>query len=757
MSAEKAKKNYRKFVIWFWILFGGPVLGVLLFVLGVRMFADLPKIEDLQNPKTLLATEVYSADMKVLGKYYAENRTNVKFKDISPNVVNALIATEDARYYDHSGVDIYSLFRAITGPLLRRSNTGGGSTITQQLAKMLFPREEGMSKYQLIVKKVKEWIVAVQLERQYTKEEIIALYLNKFDYVNNAVGIKSAAEIYFGTTPDSLRLEQAAMLVGMAKNPALFNPKRFREKSEGRRNTVLQQMLKYDYLTKAQCDSLQKIPLKLNFHAEDHNEGPAPYFREYIRDVFLKKWTEENPKPDGTKYDVYRDGLKIYTTIDSRMQRYAEEAVKEHLTDLQESFNKELKNKKNAPFAWNVNKAEIDDLMNQGMKRSERYRVLKKAGMSEEDIMKNFKIKVAMTVFSWNKEIDTTMSPWDSIRYYKGFLQTGFMSIEPQTGYIKAWVGGNNHKFFQYDHVQIGHARQVGSTFKTFVYALAIQEGYSPCYRLPNVKTCIDMPAGQPQYCPENAAGEEKLNGKILTLQQALAYSINYVSAYLIKQFGPQAVADLAHRMGVVSQIDPIPSICLGTPEISVFEMVGAEATFANKGTWIQPTFITRIEDKNGKVLADFSPKTEEVMSEEKAYVMLQLMKGVVEIGTGIRLRYRYKLMNPIAGKTGTTQHNSDGWFMGITPDLVSGCWVGAEDRSVHFDHGDQGQGAQMALPIWAKYMQKIYADKTLRSTISQGDFEKPAKKIDIEMDCSKYNKDLENGVEDYDTGGENQ
>ncbi|MGZ4035300.1 MAG: penicillin-binding transpeptidase domain-containing protein [Bacteroidia bacterium] len=487
--------------------------------------------------------------------------------------------------------------------------------------------------------------------------------------------------------------------------------------------------------------------MKLSFHPEDHNEGLAPYLREYIRDVFLKKWAEENPKPDGTKYDVYRDGLKIYTTIDSRMQRYAEEAVKEHLTELQDSFNKELKNKKNSPFVYNVSKAEIDDLMNQGMKRSERYRVLKKGGVSEEDIMKNFKTKVAMTVFSWRKEIDTTMSPWDSIRYYKGFLQTGFMSIEPQTGYIRAWVGGNNHKFFQYDHVQIGHARQVGSTFKTFVYALAIQEGYSPCYRLPNVKTCIDMPAGQPQYCPENAAGEEKLNGRMLTLQQALAYSINYVSAYLIKQFGPQAVADMAHRMGVVSQIDPTPSICLGTPEISVFEMVGAEATFANKGTWIQPTFVTRIEDKNGKVLADFSPKTEEVMNEEKAYVMLQLMKGCVEIGTGVRIRYRYKLMNPIAGKTGTTQHNSDGWFMGITPDLVSGCWVGAEDRSVHFDHGDQGQGAQMALPIWAKFMQKVYADKTLK--ISQGDFEKPAKKIDIEMDCSKYNKELENGIED--------
>ena len=748
MSAEKVKtNNYKKFIIWFWILFAGPVVGLLLFVTGVILFSDLPNTEELQNPKTLLATEVYSCDMKVLGKYYAENRTNVKFNEISPNVVNALIATEDARYFDHSGVDIYSLGRAISGPLLGRSNTGGGSTITQQLAKMLFPRED-LHGFSLILRKIKEWVIAVKLEREYTKEEIIAMYLNKFDYVNNAVGIKSAAEIYFGTTPDSLRQEQAAVLVGMAKNPAYFNPNRYHDRSEGRRNTVLQQMLKYKYLTKTQCDSLQKIPLQLSFHPENHNEGLAPYLREYIRDVFLKKWAEENPKPDGTKYDVYRDGLKIYTTIDSRMQRYAEEAVKEHLTELQASFNKELKKKKNAPFAWNVNKAEIDGLMKQGMKRSERYRILKKAGMSEEAMMKVFKTKVAMTVFSWNKEIDTTMSPWDSIRYYKGFLQTGFMSIEPQTGYIKAWVGGNNHKYFQYDHVQIGHARQVGSTFKTFVYALAIQEGYSPCYRLPNVKTCIDMPAGQPQYCPENAAGEEKYNGRIITLQQALAMSINYVSAYLIKQFGPQAVAELAHRMGVVSKIDPTPSICLGTPEISVFEMVGAQATFANKGTWIQPTFVTRIEDKNGKVLADFSPKSEEVMNEEKAYVMLQLMKGVVDIGTGIRLRYRYKLMNPIAGKTGTTQNNSDGWFMGITPDLVSGCWVGAEDRSVHFDHGDQGQGAQMALPIWAKYMQKVYADKTLK--ISKGDFEKPAKKIDIEMDCRKYNKALESGTEDY-------
>jgi penicillin-binding protein 1A len=747
MSAEKkATTNYKKFILWFWIVLGGPIVLFFLFVLSVRLFATLPDTKELQNPKTFLATEVYSSDMKVYGKFYAENRTNVKFKDISPNVVNALVATEDARYFDHSGVDIKSLLRAVSGPLLGRSNTGGGSTISQQLAKMLFPRED-LNKFQLVVKKIKEWIIAVKLEREYTKEEIIAMYLNKFDYVNNAVGIKSAAQIYFGTTPDSLNIQQAAMLVGMAKNPAHFNPNRFHDRAEGRRNTVLQQMLKYGYLTTKACDSLQKIPLKLRFQVEDHNEGLAPYLREYIRDVFMKKWCEENPKPDGTKYDVYRDGLKIYTTIDSRMQRYAEEAVKEHLTELQASFNKELKNKKNAPFAWSVNKEEIKSLMNQGMKRSERYRGMKKAGASETEILKAFNTKVAMTIFSWKGEIDTTMTPLDSIRYYKGFMQTGFMSIEPQTGYIKAWVGGNNHKYFQYDHVQIGHARQVGSTFKTFVYALAIQEGYSPCYRLPNVKTCIDMPAGQPQYCPNNAGGEEKLNGRMLTLQQALAYSVNYVSAYLIKQFGPQAVADIAHRMGVVSKIDPTPSICLGTPEISVFEMVGAQATFANKGTWIQPTFVTRIEDKNGKVLADFSPKTEEVMSEEKAYVMLQLMKGVVQIGTGSRLRYRYKLNMPIAGKTGTTQNNSDGWFMGITPDLVSGCWVGADDRSVHFDHGDQGQGAQMALPIWAKYMQKVYADKTIKLT--QSDFEKPSKKMDIEMDCSKYDKELLNNVDD--------
>jgi len=753
MSAEKAKnKNFKRFIIAFWILFAGPILGILLFVLGIRVFGDLPDTEELQNPKTLLATEVYSSDMKVLGKYYAENRTNVKFKEISPNVVNALVATEDERFFDHSGVDVRALARAIYGAATGQSASGGGSTISQQLAKMLFPRED-LHGFKLVIRKMKEWIIAVKLEKEYTKQEILALYLNKFDYVNNAVGIKSAAQIYFNTTPDSLRIEQAAVLVGMAKNPSYFNPNRFHDRSEGRRNTVLAQMKKNGFITEAQLDSLQKIPMKLVFRPEDHNEGLAPYFREYLRDVFLKKWCEENPKPDGKKYDIYRDGLKIYTTIDSRLQRYAEEALMKHMQDLQASFFKDCKQKRNAPFAWNVTKDEIKQIMTSAMKRTDRYRILKKGGMNEAAILKNFNTPVEMTLFTWQGEKDTLLSPWDSIRYAKYYLQSGFMSMEPQTGYIRAWVGGINHTHFQYDHVQIGHGRQVGSTFKPFVYALAIQEGYSPCYRLPNVKTCIEMPAGQPMYCPENSAGEEKYENKMVTLQFALAQSINYISAYLIKQFGAVAVAELAHRMGIVSHIDPLPSICLGTPEISVFEMVGANATFANKGTWIEPTCVTRIEDKNGKVLAEFSPKTEEVLSEEKAYVMLQLLKGVVLGGTGQRLRYRYKLNQPIAGKTGTTQNNSDGWFMGITPDLVSGCWVGGEDRSIHFNSTDQGQGASMALPIFGYYMQKVWADKTLK--ISQGDFEKPAKKIDVEMDCSKYNKEIESGSENFNEGGD--
>jgi len=743
------KKKHKKFVIAFWLIFFGPFVAIFLFIGGIKLFADLPDTEELQNPQTNLATVVYSSDMKVLGKFYKENRTNVKFEELSPYLVNALIATEDARFYNHSGVDYKALGRAVYGAATGSSSSGGGSTLTQQLAKMLFPREK-LNKMQMITRKMKEWIIAVKLEREYTKQEIITLYLNKFDFVNNAVGIKSAAKIYFDTSPDSLKIEQAAMLVGMAKNPAYFNPNRFHDRAEGRRNTVLMQMEKYGYINKQQLDSLIKIPLKLKFRPEDHNEGLATYFREYLRDVFLKKWVDANPKPDGTKYNIYKDGLKIYTTIDSRMQKHAEEAVSEHMKELQKLFDIENKKKRNAPFAWNVNKDEIKSMMNQAIKRSDRYHSLKRAGKNEKEIEENFKKPVEMTLFSWKGEFDTVISPFDSIKYSKSILQTGFMSMEPQTGYIKAWVGGINYKHFKYDHVQIGHSRQVGSTFKPFIYALAIQEGYSPCYRVPNVPTTIHYDGKD--WTPKNASSK-KLDGKMLTLQQALANSVNYITAYLMKQFGPQATVNLARRMGVVAPLDPVPAICLGTPEISVFEMVGANATFANKGTYIEPTFITRIEDKNGKVLADFFPKTEEVMSEEKSYVMLQLMKGVVTSGTGVRIRYKYKITQPgIAGKTGTTQNRSDGWFMGITPDLVSGCWTGGEDRAIHFDNDADGQGASMALPIWAKYMQKVYADKSIK--ISHGDFEKPAKKIDIEMDCRKYDKEIENEDIEYSDPG---
>jgi len=733
------KKSPLKYIIITWLVIICPVLLFFLVVMLTSMgtFGELPEVEELQNPKNNLASIVYSSDGNVLGKFYKENRVNVKYSEINPNLVNALIATEDARFMEHSGVDLKALFRSVTGVLTGRTSAGGGSTLTQQLAKMQFPREN-LSKFQLVFRKVKEWIIAVRLEKLYTKQEIMAMYLNKFDFLNLAVGIKSASQIYFNTSPDKLNVPQAAMLVGMAKNPSLFNPVRFAERTQQRRNVVLHQMVKYEYLPQAKYDSLKTQPLNLVFRPEDHNDGLATYFREYLRDNFLKEWCLTHKKENGKPYDIYRDGLKIYTTIDSRMQQYAEEAVSEHMTALQELFAKECKNKKNAPFAWNVNKDEIKNIMQSAMHRSDRWRSMKVGGKSEEEILQAFKTPVKMTVFSWHGEIDTTMTPYDSIKYYKSFLQTGFMAMQPQTGYIKAWVGGINHTHFQYDHVKIGK-RQVGSTFKPFVYALAIQEGYSPCYRIPNVRTCITTEVGE-EWCPDNSAGDEKFEGKILTLKVALANSLNYVSAALMKKFGPQAVVNLARRMGVTSRLEAVPALCLGVADISLYEMVGANSTFANQGTYVQPIFVTRIEDKNGKVLEEFVPNTEEVFNEEKAYVMCELMKGVVQYGTGSRLRYRYNLMNPIAGKTGTTQNNSDGWFIGFTPDLAAGCWVGGEDRAVHFNTTDQGQGASMALPIWGKFFQKVYADKTIK--ISKGDFERPSKMSEIELDCSKYDDD---------------
>lgn len=707
-------------------------------------FGSLPKVDELMNPKNNLATIVYSGDMKILGKYYSENRVNVGFSELDPDLVNALVATEDARFYDHSGVDVKALGRSASG-IFTGGSRGGGSTITQQLAKMMFPRNEKLSKPGLVIRKMKEWVIATRLEKLYTKDEIMALYLNKFDFLNLAVGIKSASQIYFGRTQDSLRIEQAAMLIGMAKNPALFNPVRHPDTTMHRRNVVLNQMVKYGYLTKEKYDSLKVLPLGLNFHREDHNDGLATYFREYLRDNFLKAWCEKHINPETDKpYDIYKDGLKIYTTIDSRMQQHAEEAVFEHMQDLQRMFNKDLKQKRNAPFAWNVNKQEIENIMNASIKRSDRYRSGKRQGLSHEQIVATFYKPVQMTVYSLRGEIDTTMTPFDSIKYYKGFLQTGFLAMEPQTGYVKAWVGGINHKHFKYDHVKVSK-RQVGSTFKPFVYALAIQEGYSPCHQVPNVKTCIPLPEGT-DWCPENSDGpNDKNNGKMITLKKALANSINYITAWVMKQYGPHAVVSLVKRLGITSEIPEVPSICLGTADISVFEMVGANSTFANKGTYIQPTFITRIEDKNGKVLEEFIPNTDEVFSEEKAYAMIQLMRGVVDGGTGSRLRSRHKLMNQIAGKTGTTQKNADGWFMGLTPELVAGVWVGGEDRSVHFNSMVEGQGATMALPIWGKFFSKVYADKNLK--VSKGDFPRP-KNLDpnLELDCTKYDSRDDDG-----------
>ncbi len=734
MAANKVSKYIRLT----WLIVWSPfiILFLLISLISLEVFIDLPSVAELQNPKSNLATVIYSSDMKTLGKYYAENRVSVKYYELDKDLVDALIATEDARFQEHSGVDLRAIGRAIFGAAIGRSSSGGGSTLSQQLAKMMFPRQK-LSKPKMILQKLKEWVIAARLEKNYTKDEILALYLNKFDFLNQAVGVKSAAQIYFNRTQDSLEIQQAAMLIGMAKNPSLFNPIKKADTTLHRRNVVMMQMVANGFLSKEKYDSLKKLPLGIIFHPEDHNDGLAPYFREYIREYYLKDWCSKHINPETNKpYNIYRDGLKIYTTIDSRMQQYAEEAVHEHMSDLQKLFTKECKTKKNAPFAWNVNKEQIENIMMSSMRRSDRYRSLKNAGLSKEQILEDFKKPIAMSVYSLRGDIDTIMSPWDSIRYYKSFLHTGFISIEPSTGFVKAWVGGVNHKHFKFDHAKVGR-RQVGSTFKPFVYALAIQEGYSPCYQVANVRTCIETP-GQAPWCPDNSDGS-KGTGKMVTLRYALAGSINYVTAWVMKQFGPDAVINLVRRLGITAPIDAVPSIALGTPDISVFEMVAANATFANKGTYIQPTYITRIEDKNGKVLEEFFPNTDEVFSEEKAYAMIQLMRGVVDYGTGSRLRFRYNLRNEIAGKTGTTQNNADGWFMGLTPDLVAGCWVGGEERSVHFNSTNEGQGASMALPIWGKFFQKVYADPTLK--VSKNPFAKPANMGSIELDCSKYDQ----------------
>ena len=745
---KKKGTNFKKYIKRFWIFIGSGMALILLLFLSASwgFFGALPTFEELENPQKNLATEVISADGVTLGKYAFQNRTPVGFKELPDNLVNALIATEDERFYEHSGID----FRGTARAIVKMGKGGGASTITQQLAKNLFNDGGSSNTLERLIQKVKEWIVAVKLERQYTKNEIIAMYLNTQGFLFNAIGIRSASRIYFGKEPKDLDIQESAILVAMLKNPRQFNPNReiSKKKSLTRRNVVFAQMTKNKYITAQEKDSLQKLPLKINFTPESHNDGLATYFREYLR-AYLKRWVKNNPKPNGELYNINRDGLKIYTTIDSRMQQYAQEALYEHMANLQDYFHKEHKKNEQAPF-YDLEDEQIELVYTRARKNSDRFKRLKKAGKSEKYIDSVFKAKAPMKVFSWKGEIDTIMSPNDSIKYYKFFLRSGLLSIEPQTGHIKAWVGGINHKYFKYDHVNQGK-RQVGSTFKPFVYATAINQlRLSPCDKYPN--TLYTIPKGKygipEEWTPQNS---DKNYGGELSLKEALGGSINVISARLIDMVTPQNVVRLAKSAGIENKIPVAPSIALGSVELSLMEMTSAYATFANKGLQVEPNMLTRIEDKNGTVLAEFTPKTKEVMNEESAYVVLDLLKGVTTAGSGVRLRtkehyykdiitgFPYEFTNPIAGKTGTTQNHTDGWFMGVVPNLATGVWTGGEDRATHFEKIAEGQGATMSLPTWALYMKKVYADPTLN--ISQEDFEIP-EYIGININCGKENKD---------------
>ena len=732
---EKQQNGSPKAIRNLWIVFGSFLLLIILFFFCVAkgVFGTMPTFDELENPRTNLATEIISADGKVLGTYHIENRSNVRYAELSHYMPEALISIEDERFTEHSGIDERALFRVAFGVLTGRKK-GGGSTITQQLAKNLFPRGENLSKPKLVLRKFQEWITATKLEHNYSKEEIIAMYLNTVAFGHNAFGIRSAASTFFDKKPSEMNIEECALMAGVVNAPTRFSPVRNPNNALNRRNLVLKKMAENGYITDAECDSISQIPIDMShFSVRDHNSGQATYFREFLRGE-LNDWAKNTTRADGQPYNIYRDGLRIYTTIDSRMQRYAEEAVREFMGgELQPMFYKHWKGQKNAPFS-NVTADEIDHILETSMKRSDRYRILKNAGMPMDSIKAEFDRPVPMTIFSWDGPIDTVMSPMDSIRYYKWFLQASLISIESHTGQVKAYVGGLDYRFFKYDHVTQAR-RQVGSTFKPFLYSLAMQEGeYTPCTKIPNIQYNIQLEDGK-IWSPGNSGGRV---GEEITLKYALAQSNNWISAYLMNQFGPNAVIAQARRMGVESPIDAVPAICLGVCDLKLIEMVGAMSTFANQGVYIKPMFITRIEDKNGNVIQRFSPEESEAMSELTAYKMIELMKGVVQSGTGIRLRSLYGFNNPIAGKTGTTQKNSDGYFMGITPDLTTGVWVGAEDRSVHFRSTKLGQGSHTALPIWALYMKKVYADKNLG--ISKGDFTKPnIPGVDLNFDCNRY------------------
>ena len=731
--------NYYKKKFWKLFFYGLGVIILFFFLASWGFFGSMPSFEDLENPESNLATEIISSDGVTIGKFYNENRTPIKYEDLPKHLVNALVSTEDERFYEHSGIDARRTF----GAALKLGQNGGASTLTQQLAKLLFHGEGSKFTVFRVIQKVKEWIIAIKLERQYTKNEIIAMYLNKADFVNTAVGIRSASKVYFGKEPRDLSIEEGATLVGMLTNPSLFNPVRRPEKVQIRRNIVLGQMVRNGHLEEAAKKILEQKQIVLKFQPESHKEGLATYFREYLRE-YMKKWVKENKKPDGTEYDIYSDGIKIYTTIDSKMQQHAEEAVEAHMKNLQQEFFNEAKNNKNAPFV-NISAAETKRILGTAMKSSERWKIMKDLDKTEEEIIASFNTKAKMKIFSWRGEIDTTMTPIDSIRYYKHFLQTGLMSMEPQTGHIKAWVGGINYKYFQYDHVGQG-ARQVGSTFKPFVYATAIEQlGMSPCDSIIDSPFMIHKGRHHVTEDWEPKNSDHKYRGMV-TLKKALANSINTVSAKLIDKVGPEAVVNLTQKLGVKSEIPLQPSIALGAVEITVEDMVAAYSTFANQGVYMKPQFISRIEDKNGVVLYEPKPDSHDVLNKDIAFAVIKLLEGVTEEGSGVRLRtqgggsgdnrwtgYPYMFTNSIAGKTGTSQNQSDGWFIGMVPNLVTGVWVGCEDRSARFKGITYGQGATAALPVWGYFMKKCYEDKDLQ--VSKDKFQRPDN-LSIKVDC---------------------
>jgi penicillin-binding protein 1A len=710
-------KSFWKLVIGF-ILF----LALIIIVTGFGLFGDLPSFRDLENPKSNQASVIYTVDKVELGNYFVQNRSNIRYQDISPNVINALIATEDVRFKDHSGIDFKRTFSIVFYNLIGKKQ--GASTITQQLALNLFS-DEGRAKsaWKRIPQKLKELIVAIKLERNYTKEEIITMYLNTVDFGNNSFGIKAAARTYFSTTPGKLSPAQAATLVGILKGVTLYSPTRNPDRSLARRNLILSKMVDEEFLTEEEYQSAKTTDLALQFKPTNHNEGLATYFRTILKQDIQKTFQDLSiSKADGTPYDLDRDGLRIYTTINSKMQKYAEEAQRTYMKDLQQQFNRHWKGMN--PFKGN------EALLTQGMRRSDRYINLKESGKTENEIKEEFNTPVKMEIFSWKGNIDTTMTPMDSIKYYKMFLRNSMMAMDPSNGEVRAWVGGIDYEHFKYDQVKMG-TRQVGSTAKPFTYAVGIDNGYSPCYQVNNVPYTVTG-FGEP-WTPR---GFNSIPG-YLPLRKALANSQNYITAWVMQQVGPTAVSTLIKRMGITTPVPPYPSIALGSFEASVYDMVGAYGTFVNHGVWTEPIYLTRIEDKNGNVLYERKPKVVQALSEQTAYVMTYMLKGVVEEGTGVRMRYKYGLNNPIGGKTGTTNDNSDGWFMGITPQLVGGVWTGCEDRAIHFRSTNLGEGANTALPIFALFLKKVYADSSLG--IKKGDFSPPKGGNAITLDCNQY------------------